>query len=183
MTSFTKPTEPQVFTEQFPDGHFRVNSGRTYEIVMQLEPTLLEVPVAETTQPAEDAPSDLVWTSQFLHIQLLWQAIPGKTYAESTQTNAAISYCLINGENAISYEGAGFVYFKISRDGKTMTGRIESASLRPTRFTGDPMDLFGPCRIQGTFTSTLGHRQVANVRQKIRRLLGPAGRNEEHAQR
>ncbi len=177
--SLRSPNQPEVFTEAFSDGHFRLSSERTYEIVFKLDPQLLEVPHPETEPHAEgdDSPDppplDLVWTSQILRIQILWQPHPGKSYAESTQTNASITYCLVNGENAISYEGAGFVFFKLSRDGRTMKGRIESASLRPTRYRGSPFDLFGPCRLKGEFTATHGSREVASVRQRLRRLLGP----------
>ena len=182
VESFRNPAEPETFTELFDPGYFRINTGKTYEIVLELKPRLLEVQSGDAG-PDADLESELVWTSQYLHIQLLWQAYPGKTYAESTQTNAAIAYCLVNGESAISYEGAGFVYFQISRDGKIMTGRIESASMRPTRFLGTPVDLFGPCRINGTFTATPGHREVAHVRQKMRRVLASAAENEERVQR
>lgn len=175
VLSFRNAEKPETFVENFPPGYFRMNSEKAYEIVLELEPRLLEVPPHEddtsdaTSQPA---PPDLVWTSQLLHIRILWKPIPGKTYAESTQTNAAIVYCLVNGDNTISYEGAGFVFFKLSRDGDEMEGRIESSSLRPTRFGREPVDLFGPCRISGTFKAAEGSRKVANVRQRLRRLLG-----------
>lgn len=175
ILSFRKPEQQESFVEQFPNGYFRVNNERTYEIVMELEPKLLEVH-GETAGGDEkgesNRPPDLVWTSQLIHIQLLWQALPGKTYAESTQTNASIVYCLVTGKNAISYEGAGFVFFELSRDGETLEGRIESASLRPTRFAGEPVDLFGACRVTGKFEARVGHREVASVRQRLRRLLG-----------
>lgn len=177
--SLRSPNQPEVFTEAFSDGHFRLSSERTYEIVFKLDPQLLEVPHLETESHADGEenatapPPDLVWTSQILRIQILWQPHPGKSFAESTQTNASITYCLVNGENAISYEGAGFVFFKLSRDGRTMKGRIESASLRPTRYRGSPFDLFGPCRLKGEFTASQGSREVAAVRQRLRRLLGP----------
>jgi hypothetical protein len=201
VLSFRNAEQQETFVENFPPGHFRINSEKTYEIILELEPKLLEVPAAaaeptdhselsgnessqsdtsnlsETDSPIETpasqpVPPDLVWTSQLLKIELLWKPIPGKTYAESSQTNATIIYCLVNGDNAISYEGAGFVFFKLSRDGKELEGRIESASLRPTRFQRDPVDLFGPCRISGDFTATEGAREVATVRQRLRRLLG-----------
>lgn len=193
LVSFRDAQRNDTFTETFPHGYFRMNSEQSIEIVLELEPRILEVPHLEKrsdSRPADDESvggsdgkdgaisadlepvNDLVWTSQLLHIQLLWHALPGKSYAESTQTNAAITYCLVNGDNAISYEGAGFVFFKLSRDGKKISGRIESASLRPTRFGRDPIDLFGPCRITGEFHATVGHREVASVRQRLRRLLG-----------
>jgi len=176
ILSLRNPIAPETLSEVFPTGRFRLNSGRAYEIVFELEPRLLEVSgePREGDDPAtQPAASDLVWTSQLVHIQLLWQAHPGKSYVESSQTNAAIIYCLINGENAISYEGAGFVYFELSRDGRSMEGTIESASLRPTRFGHAPVDLFGACRLQGEFTATSGAREVASIRQRLRRRLGP----------
>ncbi|MBX3395027.1 MAG: hypothetical protein KF841_06630 [Phycisphaerae bacterium] len=193
LVSFRDAQKNDTFTETFPRGYFRMNSEQSIEIVLELEPRILEVPHLEKqrasrpsnvdssdgvdgmdqTPDADPEPlNDLVWTSQLLHIQLLWHALPGKSYAESTQTNAAITYCLVNGDNAISYEGAGFVFFKLSRDGEKISGRIESASLRPTRFGRDPIDLFGPCRITGEFHASVGHREVASVRQRLRRLLG-----------
>ncbi len=98
---------------------------------------------------------------------------PGITYAESTQTNADIIYCLQRGDDVITYEGAGFVYFRTADGGRTVRGRIESATLSPARRNGAPQDYFGPCQLTGSFTARLNRPAVVAAQRAVRRLVGP----------
>ncbi len=198
ITSYLDPAYPEEFTERFEPGSFAVNSLGDIEIVFELEPSLVDVwadgPSPEGTpgpQPDDQHPEDSVsiaaqddgpveedvvsevWMSQILQVRMLWSPRPGTTYAERTQTNASIVYCLLAGEDAISYEGAGFVYFEFSRDGKTIEGAIESAALFPTRWRGKPNNLFGRCHLTGEFTAVESRREIADAHIQLRRLLGP----------
>lgn len=182
IVSFLDAGQPARFTERFDHGSFSINALGNYRIAFRLPPALVETArrprLAESpaTLPTEGAPEvpDMqeTWMSQILHIETLWLPQPGTTYAEKTQTNATLRYCLIAGDDAISYEGAGFVYFQPSRDGKTLEGRIESSSLFPARWAGAPADLFGSCHLTGTFKATECRRDVADAERSIRRLLG-----------
>ena len=122
--------------------------------------------------PAPAEP-DEVLMSQFICINVFWRPIPGRSFVESTQTNATIVYCLVTDRDVIAYQGAGFVSFTPSRDGQTIQGEIESSDLAPGHYVNRPVDVFGPCRIQGTFTAKLDRRHVVAVRQRLRKLIGP----------
>lgn len=184
ITAFGSSDSPEVFTEnRFGPGAFSKDTRNDYHIAFEVPAEWVPFdavgPDRPTSRSVGDSPSDEaggpagVFMSQIILIRFIWRPRPGTTYAESTQTNATISYCLVRGDNAISYEGAGFVYFKLSRDGRTMTGRIESATLAPSRFAREPMDLFGPCRLKGTFTASRDKRRIVSAQQTIRRLFGP----------
>ncbi len=109
-----------------------------------------------------------VYIAQLLHIEMLWQPRPGKTYAERTQTDAGITYCLQRGGDRARYEGAGFVYFTLEDDGRTIVGEIESATLYPAGATDESVAVLGPCRIRGPFVATLSANGVMSVKRRIR---------------
>jgi hypothetical protein len=182
ILSFRRPQAPEHLSERFDPGCFALNAHGNCDIVFEIPPTLIDLgdpePEAsdETTEGADDTsppPADReVWMSQTIHINVFWHPRPGKTHAESTQTDATILYSLMTGRDVITYEGAGFVYFKRSRDGMTIKGRIESSDLTPQRRVNWPHDVFGPCRIRGTFTARKDRRQVVSIMKKLRRRLG-----------
>jgi hypothetical protein len=182
VLSFHNPDQPEQFTERFQVGSFSVDAQNNWDIVFEIPASRIEVqrPLYSTSSPASqpaDEASRPVKTettpmSQYVHIQVFWRPLPGTTYAESSQTNASILYCLITGNDAISYEGAGFVYFTQSYDKQTITGQIESATLVPVRTVGEPVDLFGPCRLQGFFVAHQDRRRVVSILQRLRKNLG-----------
>lgn len=127
-------------------------------------------PDVVANQPAEATPSAVpeeVYIAQFVLIDLLWRAEPGTTFADSTQTNAGITYCLVRGPDTVRYDGAGFVYFQLDRDGRTMTGRVESATLYPSKATSDSIDVLGPCRVTAEFVAHKNARGVTDVQRKL----------------
>lgn len=192
ITAFGEPGKPEGFTEpRFEQGSFNVNARKNHVMVFEVPPEWISVEgeqaevelTANETSGAEDQDPlpDEVLMSQIIQVEVFWRPLPGTTYAESTQTNANILYCLIRGESAISYEGAGFVYFEPSRDGKVIAGKIESAVLFPTRFAGDPIDLFGPCHLNGSFTAKKNKYDVVAVQHRLRKRLGPPTTSDSNA--
>lgn len=198
---FRNPQAPERIAEDFDPGFFSVNAQADWDIVFEIPPSYMEIEVGSdsdplaTSAPSEDGPvveddsvvkdtpvventpaapkTDQFWLAQLIHINVFWLPHPGKTHADSTQTNATIKYCLLVGGQVISYQGAGFVYFKQSRDGQTITGRIESATLTPNSSLDQGLDLFGPSRIQGTFTARRDRRQVVALLRRLHRTLAP----------
>lgn len=174
---------PERFTEFFEPGAFSVSSLSNWRIVFDMPEVLIQVEdAAPANSPEGDAAAEpivrTVPMAQYVKIEMFWRPLPGSTYAESSQINASIVYCLVTAADTISYEGAGFVFFKRSRDGKTITGRIESATLVPVRRVGSPRDIFGPCRLEATFTAKDDAAHVASIMRTLQKLLGrpaPAG--------
>jgi hypothetical protein len=191
ILSFKDPGAPEKLTERFDAGSFAVNARDNWDIVFEIPPTrqAIDAPSAPavdpTSAPADDGSQELatddIWVSQLLHISMFWRPRPGTTLAESTQTNATLRYALITGGSAIVYEGAGFVFFKQSRDGQTLHGKLESSTVAPAaRFVDDRADLLGRCQIQGTFTAHRDRQHVVSVLQQLRKQTRPPGARASH---
>ncbi|HKQ46617.1 MAG TPA: hypothetical protein VJZ71_00945 [Phycisphaerae bacterium] len=174
-----RSTAPEVYREQFDAGYYCVNADHNWMFVFEIEP--VQVPVtpevvgeSAATQPSDaSAPDQELWMSQVLQVEVFWKAQPGTSFAERSQTNANIVYCLTTGAGSITYEGAGFVWFAPSMDKKSMRGNIESATLYPARTVKEPPDLFGPCRLTGEFTAVEDRKRVVEKMREVRRRVGP----------
>ena len=189
VESFKDRRAAQRFSEVFEDGFFCVAPNKNHVFVFEVPPTDVERPaegteVGEGTGGGEPATvasnagnpaNEQIRMSQLLQVEVFWRPRPGTTYAESTQTNANIVYCLISGRDCITYEGAGFVSFSESRDGETLTGMIESAALYPARMVNAPADLFGPCRLSGTFLARKDRAAVVQRQLRMQKKLGAPG--------
>ena len=183
IVSFHESGSPERMTERFERGSFSQDAHHNWTFVFEIAPVWLDENrgSAAASQPGDDKPTRKrsIYTdrdermSQMIQLKVFWKPRPGTTYAESSQTNVSIVYCLITGGDAITYEGAGFIYFTASRDGKRIEGRLESSTLYPVRYVGEPADLFGPCHLQGTFKAVEDRKHVVSVLQRIRKKLGP----------
>lgn len=188
IQSFKNPEAAERFAERFDRCSFAVNAQNNWDIVFEIQPTLIRMPVPSTGSPTStsrpasdrDTSADEVPMSQMIHVHVFWRPVPGTTYAESTQTNATIVYCVSTGRNSIAYKGAGFVYFTPSRDGLTIEGQIESSDLVPTDYVNEPVDLFGPCRIEGSFIARQQRGHVVAILQRLRKTIGPPGGSTAH---
>ncbi len=183
IVSFKNPQQPARYGERFDRVSYAVNAQRNWDFVFEILPTTVRVesPDVASSATGGTAPTAAVETqmSQMLHVQVFWQPQPGRTAIESTQTNATLLYCLFTGDDVIAYEGAGFVFFEKTWNGRGLQGRIESSDLVPTRFVNAPTDLFGPCRLEGTFTAQEDRGHVVAVVRELRRRLASAARPAE----
>jgi hypothetical protein len=85
---------------------------------------------------------------QMVFISTLWNPIPGKTYAESSQINAKMIYMVeiadrpgasvtSEGKGTIlCYKGSGFVSYQLDRTGQVLTGSIEDSYMEPMAKSG-----------------------------------------------
>lgn len=178
IESFKDTAGGERFTEFFEHGYYFERADKNLTIIFDIPPNYVEVePVAaaegEPAQPDGPPPASPVRMSQVLMIEVFWRAAPGSTFAESSQTNANIVYCLTSGPDSITYEGAGFVSFRKSSDDGSISGLLESAALYPARTSGSPMDLFGRCRLSGTFIAENNSPRAVALMQSLRKRVGP----------
>ncbi|MCK6484354.1 MAG: hypothetical protein HUU22_00160 [Phycisphaerae bacterium] len=150
---------PRQFHERFDDAFFSFDGRDRWTIVLH------------SRRPAAADPAHDV--EQILILKLFWRPIPGTTFADSTQTDALITYGLITAGACIAYEGAGFVYFSRSRDGTRLVGSIESSNLAPDRKLGEPADIFGRCRVTGRFVARRDFSKVAELVSRLNQRVGP----------
>ncbi|GJQ26945.1 MAG: hypothetical protein HBSAPP02_19770 [Phycisphaerae bacterium] len=168
ILSFKRVEEPVRYAETFDRSHYCRDAHGNWLIVMEMPPVWVEGRQAETdARPGSSHASG--WTSQLVHVEVFWVPYPGRTHAESTQTNAAITYHLVTPSGVLTYEGAGFVYFQPPRPGKPLVGRIESGSLLRAKDVTDANDLFGPCRLRGSFTAQEDRRAVFRALNEMKR--------------
>jgi hypothetical protein len=185
IKSYRAPESVRDFAEVFGPGAYTTLADGNWTIGFEIPTQYVDLPATPTTRPDAEAPradgepgensafAGQVRMSQIILIDVFWRPQPGRTFVESSQTNANIIYCLTTGPNSITYEGAGFVSFAESRDGRSIVGRIESAALYPARFANAPADLFGPCRMTGQFEAQRDAAKIHSLRRDVRRRLGP----------
>ncbi len=159
LESRLNPDLPNRFAESFDEAIYATDGRGRWDIVLC------------TSRPAARDAGQII--EQLLHINLFWKPVPGTTYAESSQTNALITYCLSTGFTAIGYEGAGFVYVDVNPRTLLLLGRIESSSLTPSRRTKGAPDRFGPCRVSGQIRATRNDGRVAELLGRMNSRLGP----------
>jgi len=134
LTSYAQPDRPETYFQDFALAWFSSQPNGDIEILL------------ETSQPIESLGYDVLQQSLYIHV--LWTPIPGKTYAESTQINAQITYEMrvantgqrvrsASDDQPICYKGSGFVTFTTDWRGNGLTGKIERAGLEPQKSAPD----------------------------------------------
>ncbi|MFO0974059.1 MAG: hypothetical protein U1A27_11575 [Phycisphaerae bacterium] len=158
IESHHPPAAPQRLSTRFDVGVFHVDAHGELDVVL-----------SAAAPSALEAGAEL---RQYFWMHIFWQPVPGTTYAERTQTNARMCYALLDADRAISYEGAGFTFLRLSRAGDALDGSIESGTLVPTRIVGQPPDPLGSCLVLGTFTARKSDSQAVAAVAELRRRLG-----------
>jgi hypothetical protein len=158
VESHCECARPKPLAERFDEALCSTDSRGEWDIVLH------------SLHPAQRDPRQSI--EQILHLSLFWKPVPGTTYVESSQTNALMTYALLSGPTAISYEGAGFVYLTQDRSGG-ISGRIESGTLSPTRRVGEPNDLLGTCKLTGEFKGRIDRSRVSELTSLLGQRLGP----------
>ena len=123
------PEKTEVFYQDFSQAWF-VRSGRgEYQLLL------------ENIEPIQSESSSHHMLRQSLYCRILWEPVPGKTFAESSQINARVEYRLDvappqevavtsqQPKTSLDYRGSGFVSFSLDRSGEIMRGTIEQAVL------------------------------------------------------
>lgn len=87
--------------------------------------------------------------TQYFHAHVFWQPRPGRTFANSTTTDATIRHVIVTADGMAAYAGTGFIYPRRRRGG-LLTAKIETANLRLEAQTGDAPELLGDARLRGT---------------------------------
>ena len=114
--------------------------------------------------------------TQVVHLHGIWNAIPGRTYAEDTMINATVSYLIVSGAGGASFEGGGFVSFRENHNRTVATGRLELAKLAPVRRLGEGGQIFEHAELRGEFRAARDRRQVVRILTEMQRLFGPMPR-------
>lgn len=159
IRSFRSSPDPSDLFERFDEACFSHDALGNLDLVFR------------SVRPSRQDPSQLI--RQVVHVSTFWKPIPGTTFVESTQCNATFCYMIGTGPVCISYDGAGFVTFKLKWFKRRLSGKIESGELAPLRRVGKPKDLLGQARITGKFLARRDKTKVLRILGELRRELGP----------
>ena len=115
---------------------------------------------------------------QIVHLRGIWLAQPGRTYAEDTMINTAVSYMIVDGSGGTSFEGGGFVSFRQNYRRTVATGDLELAKLAPVRRLGEGKQIFERAEVRGEFRAVRDRRRMLRILSEMQRLFGPMPRYE-----
>lgn len=107
--------------------------------------------------------------TQYLDVRLFWRPKPGKTFTNSTSTDATLRYTVVSAQSTATYVGTGFAFPK-QKLGGVMELSIESGRLRLAAHTGEGPDLLGDTRVAGTLRAHPDAGAAANMIRDARLL-------------
>jgi hypothetical protein len=123
-----------------------------------------DVPLASLL--AHDAGTPLV-DGVFLHAQLIWLPLPGRTPLDPTATNLVTRVLIVsNGESGL-YGGAAFARLDGEPGDETMTLEIEGGTLTLLEKTDGFVDLLSPVGLDATLTASLRPDDASRWRRAL----------------
>jgi len=160
LVNYADAEKPQTLEQAFSRSAFSKNAAGEYEILLQ------------SSEPIAQGRDRVL--KQSVYAATLWNPIPGKTYAESSQINARIIYLVEiapepgsvvvseGGKTILCYKGSGFISYALDRTGQTLTGRIEQALLAPAQKKGGYR--LGTFDLSGDFKAVYDHGAVGEFK-------------------
>jgi hypothetical protein len=103
--------------------------------------------------PPEQLIKGSVANAQIMHVELLWEPLPGMTPLDPSATNASIRYIIISNGEVGLYGGAGFAMPSGELTGNTVSLALEDASLQLLESTPGFRDLLSPAQLTGSFSA------------------------------
>jgi hypothetical protein len=153
LTTYDETGREQHHYADFNRVAFLVNPSGLLELGMRVE------------QPSKTDPTQMI--TQLIHIKEVWKPQPGRTAVESSQINVELRYAILTPPTGVRYDGAGFVFAKIAKDAKTVTGEIESGRLAPAYRMANAALPFGPARFTGTFKAVNNPGEVIEIARRL----------------
>ena len=150
------------YGESFDECYYSIEPGGRFDIVARR---------ISTSRAAADER-----ITQVVHLRGIWQAVPGRTFAEDTMLNTTVAYMIVGVGGGASFEGGGFVSFRENRAKSEAVGALELAKLTPCRRLGDGWRIFERAELCGEFKATHNRRRVSRILTEMDRLFGPMPR-------
>lgn len=134
LVSYQDPYFPETVQVRLVDCKYRFDAGRDLLVVGRSE------------LPDED--SEEAARAEYLHVRMFWKPVPGRSFAESSQTDALIRYVVVTEGGTAVYAGTGFAFPKKRLGGMDIA--LESGRLQLESTDGDTPDVLGETRLTGT---------------------------------
>lgn len=145
------------YVQSFGECYFRFDAVGRLDIVARHAP----------------GPGDAASTEQIVHIRAFWISRPGQTEAETTMINATVSYMIAGAPEGATFEGSGFVSFRLDRNREHLRADLELSSLLPVRRLGQADRLFERAELSGSLAARRDDARVVTLVNECRRRFGP----------
>lgn len=103
----------------------------------------------------------------FLHAQLIWLPLPGRTPLDPTATNLVTRVLIVSDGESGLYGGAAFARIDGEPGDERLTLEIEGGTLTLLEKTDGFVDLLSPVGLDATLTATLRPDEVARWRRAL----------------
>jgi hypothetical protein len=100
--------------------------------------------------------------TQYLDVRLFWRPVPGKTFTNSTATDATLRYVVAGEKGSATYVGTGFAFPK-QKSGGVLEVAIESGYLRLDSHSGEGPEMLGDTRLKGVLVARKDAGEAANM--------------------
>ena len=160
VKSYRDPYFPENFRVDFTTCAYREASSGDVHVIGFTD--------RDTENPAGDV------LRQYLHVHMYWRPHPGKTYADSNTTNAAIEYLVATRDGVAIYTGTGFAFPKKRRDGRFEL-ELETARLRLESISGDLEDFLGHAWLTGELVADQDLAATAQAMREMELLSAREG--------
>lgn len=115
-----------------------------------------------------------VRNGQFLHAQLLWLPLPGRTPVDESAMNLTLRYVVVSEGEVGVYGGGGFAWpFGTPGEGD-LTLSIEGSSLSLLAKSAGFTDLLSPARLTGTVTAKFDADETRRFRRGVSQVVTDA---------
>jgi hypothetical protein len=112
-----------------------------------------------------------VQNGQFLHAQLLWIPLPGRTPVDATAMNVTLRYIVVSEGKVGVYGGGGFAWPSGTPGEGDLTLSIEGSSLSLLAKSEGFTDLLTPARLTGTVSATLNPAETRRFRRGVSQVV------------
>lgn len=112
-----------------------------------------------------------VQNGQFLHAQLLWIPLPGRTPVDETAMNVTLRYVVVSDGKVGVYGGGGFAWPAGTPGEGDLTLSIEGSSLSLLAKSEGFTDLLTPARLTGVVTASFDANETRRFRRGISQLV------------
>ncbi len=114
-------------------------------------------------------------TRETMILEMVWLSQPGKTFSDPSGTNVRITYVVDLAGSSLVFDGAGYLRVWQSRDGTSLTGRLESSELHLRGHPGVAEPSMRTIAITGTFTAGRNPGQTVENALHVKQYLHAGG--------
>jgi hypothetical protein len=111
-------------------------------------------------------------SGQILHVELLWNPLPGRTPMDPSATNASFRLIVFVDGRVGIYSGAGFALpYGDPQESDSLTITVRDATLQLEEATAGFADALGVAQMTGTFTARRDEKKTRQLNQAASQMV------------